>query len=156
MPGSSLSPILLPLQILISLLLAGNHNVLPVSAFGVAIPSSITLRASVITNTIPLSYYEENYTNDDELFPQYRGFQPDLLRQIVQIAKDLDNVTLSFELEQAPPFAYDNRFEYMANDCNQTSNQFTDFKVYSEEECNQWVFLLTWAASEMKKGTHNL
>ncbi|CAB9516314.1 acid type B receptor subunit 2 [Seminavis robusta] len=143
MPGSSLYPILFPLQV-VSLLLAGNHNVQVVSAFGVEIPSSIALRASVITNTVPLSYYEANYTttNDDELFPEFRGFQPDLLRQIVQIAKDIDNVTLSFELEESPPFAYDNRFEYLAIDCNSTSNQFTDFKTYSAEECNQWDLVI--------------
>lgn len=91
-------------------------------------PTDLTLKAAVITNTKPLAYYQpENrrkaITSDiishepSEVPQEYKGFQPDLLRHLVSIAKRLDNVNLSFELEEAPAFSHFYYFRQLANDC---------------------------------------
>ena len=88
-------------------------------------PDTMTLHAAVLTNTVPLAYFMDDSVVDshkNDNFPQYHGFQPDLLRQIQLIAQDLDNVTLTFELEEAPAFSYEEQFEYVTIDCNSSSN----------------------------------
>ena len=110
----------------------------------------MTLRAAVLTNTVPLAYYDTDIPSTPsinniqqppdqnlESFPHYRGFQLDLLRQLQQIAK-ADNVTLSFQLEQAPPFSYTEQFEYVANDCNTTGNPYK----LSKEECHRYDLIV--------------
>lgn len=97
--------------------------------------TNVTLRTAVLTNTVPLAFYVENYTSlTGEPFAQYRGFQPDLLRRLITIAQEFDNITLTWELEQAPPFSYAKQFEYMASDCNSTSNRRGGFPL---EDCNR-------------------
>jgi len=119
-------------------------------SFVAPFPSNITLRTAVLTNTVPLAYFDENYTTSDasssdadaitskEPFPQYRGFQPDLLRHLVEIAQTLDNVTLTLELEQAPPFSYKYQYEYTAVDCN--ISVYYDIEI-PEEHCNRLDFV---------------
>ncbi|CAB9511499.1 acid type B receptor subunit 2 [Seminavis robusta] len=99
-------------------------------------PATVTLRAAVLTNTVPLAFYDENITsrNSIEPFPSYRGFQPALMRHLITIAADFDNITLHWELEQAPPFSYAKQFEYMSVDCNSTSNRKGGFPL---EDCNR-------------------
>ena len=97
-------------------------------------PQAMALRAVVLTNTIPLAYYDEHTESPtiDRSFPHYHGFQPELLRHLQIIAKTLDNVTLSFDLEEAPAFSYTQQFEYLANNCNTTANRL------SLEDCNRY------------------
>ena len=107
------------------------------------VPRSMTLHAAVLTDTVPLAYYEDDHlSNKHEIFPQYRGFQPDLLRQLQIIAKTLDNVTLMYELEQAPAFSYVEQFEYVANDCNATRNASTQTVVLSEQDCQRFDLIV--------------
>lgn len=89
--------------------------------FNRSFPTHVTLRAAVLTNTVPLAYYD-NTTVSNESFPFYRGFQPDLMRRLVEIAKSQDNITLEWQLEQAKAFSYSSHFQLMANDCNSTEN----------------------------------
>lgn len=107
--------------------------------YGVTFPSSVTYKASVMTNIAvqakPLAYYDQNYTSSpEEPFAEYRGFQPDLLRAMVRIAKELDNVTLTFELEEAPLFTYGLQIKYMSTDCNITA--FRDIPI-PKEDCDR-------------------
>ncbi|CAB9516312.1 acid type B receptor subunit 2 [Seminavis robusta] len=111
-------------------------------------PESMTIRASVVTDTVPAAYYDANYTSssqeEDALFPHYRGFQPDLMRELVRIAGNLDSVTLTFELEQAPAGSYNQQFAYLANDCGvatrKSQNLVEDedaIRIPSQEDCNR-------------------
>ena len=114
---------------------------LEVSAFGVspgaALPVSMTIRASVLTDTRPFAFYEESRTSENGPFPQFQGFQPDLMRSLVEIAKNLDKVTLMFKLEQAPAESHDTQLEYMASDCGFISNNHTNNQILAEAECNR-------------------
>ena len=86
-------------------------------------PTELTLRMSVFANTVPLAYIEEDKDNVEEaLFPEFKGFQPDLLRRLPEIAKQLDNVTLHLNVTAAPPYSYGPTFNYVASNCNSTSN----------------------------------
>lgn len=132
----------------------------PVSALGAAVvvqpydfkyPETMTIRAKILTNTVPLAYTvvgdeeststEHTINSNGNTFPQYRGFQPDLLRHLQRIAKSLDNVTLYFQLEEAPPFSYVGQFEYMTNDCGHVPiNPSGD--ILSEEDCNRYDMII--------------
>jgi Bacterial extracellular solute-binding proteins, family 3 len=107
--------------------------------FNYTFPTEVTYHASVMTNVMeqakPLAYYDENYVaEDEEPFQQFRGFQPDLLRALIKIAKDLDNITVTFELEEALLFSYDQQFNFMANDCNHTVYKGN---AIPKEDCNR-------------------
>jgi 7 transmembrane sweet-taste receptor of 3 GCPR/Bacterial extracellular solute-binding proteins, family 3 len=87
---------------------------------------SITLRAAVITRAIPLAWREGEDEGDDTTSNPNRplvlkGFLVDLLHRLEQFALE-DNVTLKFDLEEAPPYSYDSGANRMANDCNTTDN----------------------------------
>jgi 7 transmembrane sweet-taste receptor of 3 GCPR/Bacterial extracellular solute-binding proteins, family 3 len=86
---------------------------------------SITLRAAVITRAIPLAWREGEDEGDDITHQNkpvvFRGFQVDFLHRLEQFAKE-DNVTLKFDMEEAPPYSYDSGVNRMANDCNTTEN----------------------------------
>ena len=59
--------------------------------FDVPFPPQMTLKTAVLTNTVPLAYYDEDHVPvEGEIFPAYRGFQPDLMRYLVKIAKDYE------------------------------------------------------------------
>ena len=102
------------------------------------LPSTVTLRAAVFANTVPLAYIDEEYANEDENVPfgKFRGFQPDLLRQLPTIAKELDNVTLQLDVTAAPPYSYGPTFDYVASNCNTTSNQLP------LEDCTKYDILV--------------
>jgi len=114
-------------------------------------PNSVVLRAAVLTSTPPLAYYDENFPTSTaattsiaasqeekqvEAFPQYRGYMPDVMRMLISVAKDYDNITLSFEVEEAPPFSYGRQFEYMSNTCNTTKGNPRYWNI-SWEDCNR-------------------
>ncbi|CAB9503487.1 acid type B receptor subunit 1 [Seminavis robusta] len=111
-------------------------------SFDFVYPQSVSFRAAVMTNTLiqakPLAHFDENYTSTSkEPFAQFRGFQPDLLRALIPIARELDNVSLTFDLEEAPLFTYGLQFNYMANDCN-----FTEDNPIPLEDCNRLDFVV--------------
>jgi hypothetical protein len=85
-------------------------------------PSRVNLRAGILTNTVPLAYVDESAIYKNEPFPIYQGFQPDLLRALQRIASEFHNVTLTFDITEAPAFSYINSFELIAEDCNSTAN----------------------------------
>ena len=101
-------------------------------------PTNVTLRAAVLTNTVPLAYYDES-TTEEVPFAAYRGFQPDLLRALIRVAQEFDNITLTWELEQAPPFSYGKHFEMMSNDCNSTTNRKGGYPM---EQCLQYDMII--------------
>ncbi|CAB9502374.1 acid type B receptor subunit 2 [Seminavis robusta] len=101
--------------------------------------STINLRAAILTKTVPLAFVsnESATRGDDDLsFPMFQGFQPDLLRAIQGVARDIHNVTLSFDITEAPPFAYDASFDLVTEDCNTTVNP------QPLEDCNKYDFLV--------------
>jgi hypothetical protein len=86
---------------------------------------SITLRAAIITRAIPLAWREGEDEGDDITHENkpvvFRGFQVEFLLRLEQFARE-DNVTLTFNMEEAPPYSYDSGVNRMANDCNTTEN----------------------------------
>ena len=101
-------------------------------------PESIHLRASILTNTVPLAFVDESLDDDDAapFSNKYQGFQPELLREIIRIAKAKDNITLTVDLEEAAPFSYSPSFFRLASDCNQTNRHIP------LEECHQYDILI--------------
>ena len=149
LPSSALASFLVQIA-LIAQITAVVHGVpLPYDVARNQLPSTVTYKAAVLTNSLvtarPLAYYANASaeTNDDDqdgsgnsstinslLFPEFGGFQPDLLREIVSIAKELDNITVTFELDEAPLFtgvgySYTALFNRIANDCNNTLTSTT-------------------------------
>ena len=158
--------------VVVALLLQGNKIVSAVEVPYdiIQYPETMTIRAKILTNTVPLAYtvlsddgnettttisnsFEgragsssrsgTNTNNVDDVPQKYRGFQPDLLRHIQRIAKTVDNVTLYLELEEAPPFSYVEQFEYLTNDCGHvpTSSSFGGNRL-SEEDCNRYDMII--------------
>ena len=99
-------------------------------------PSQVQLRAGILTKTVPLAFVDESAAFKDEPFPTFRGFQPDLLRELQRIALELHNVTLSFVITEAPPYSYLESFDLLADDCNTTDNP------HPMDECLKHEFLV--------------
>ena len=99
-------------------------------------PANVHLRVGILTQTVPLAYVDESAAYNYENFPIYRGFQPDLLRALQRIAFEYHNVTLTFDIEEAPPFSYIDSFELLAEDCNTTGNP------RPLEECEKYQFIV--------------
>lgn len=112
-------PFILPL---LSLLLRG----VPAGA-----RETLHIRAAIFTQTVPLSYVGDQHPvrNSSE---RYQGYLPDLLRLLQEIALDRDNVTLTFEFEQAQAFEYTRMINLVEEDCNTTSNENL------LEDCNKY------------------
>ncbi|CAB9510064.1 acid type B receptor subunit 2 [Seminavis robusta] len=100
-------------------------------------PESIHLRASLLANTVPLAYVDNDAYDNSIPFSVFRGFQPDLLRVLITIAKDMHNITLSYELEEAPPFSYGDQFDLVASDCN--TSQLNPIPL---EDCEKYDFVV--------------
>jgi ABC-type amino acid transport substrate-binding protein len=96
-------------------------------------PEVINVRAGILTNTVPLAFVDESARNDSIPFSTYRGFQPDLLRQLQTISLDMHNITLTYDLEEAPAFSYDAMFELVASECNTSID-----KPIPLEDCNKY------------------
>jgi ABC-type amino acid transport substrate-binding protein len=96
-------------------------------------PEAMHVRAAILTNTVPLAYVDESARNDSIPFSTYRGFQPDLLRQLQTIALDMHNITLTYDLEEAPAFSYSAMFELVASDCNTSIDNSIPL-----EDCNKY------------------
>ena len=121
------------------------------------LPSTLTVRAGVITDTRPLAWTTEESSDDDVVegipFPNYQGFMPNLMREMVRIAREKDNVALHFELEELPPVSYTAQFERMASDCNQSTaisplpwlgldSHKNQPEYWSDEECNRYDMIV--------------
>ena len=100
-------------------------------------PETIHLRASILTKTVPLAFVDDNLDDDAVPFSnKYRGFQPDLLREVVKIAKEKDNITLTVDMTEAVPFSYSPSIFRLADNCNQTH------RLIPLEECHQYDILI--------------
>jgi len=95
----------------------------------------------------------------------YTGFQIDLLGRIKDLALQHDNINVTFDLEPAGS-NYGKAFNYVANDCNTTSNQNLlqdclkfDFIVgdfyTSPERYNRADFSPPWLPSRITTCKHN-
>ena len=89
------------------------------------------IRTAITTETIPLAYVGDQHHvgnssvsyGEEPNFSRYQGYLPDLLRLLQDIALDRDNVTLTFEFEEAQPFGYTNMINFIREDCNTSSNE---------------------------------
>ena len=102
-------------------------------------PSSIHLRAGILTNAVPLAYVTDEVrdktspnASSTSIDPYYQGFQPDFLRELQKIALDFHNISLTVELAEAPAYSYLASFDLLANDCNTTVNP------HPLEDCNKY------------------
>jgi hypothetical protein len=91
-------------------------------------PSSITLRAAVLTHAEPFAVF-------DPETGVYSGLQIELLDAIKTFATQ-DNISLTIELEEAPLYAYVLMLDRLSDNCNTTENP------QPLEECTRYDMLI--------------
>lgn len=98
------------------------------------------LKAAIMAQTDPMAYVDEEVSRNSSghlgetrsNFPRYQGYLPDLLRLVQEIALERDNVTLTFDFEEAQASAYSSVLHMVEQDCNTTENENL------LEDCNKY------------------